>query len=252
MSEPIIETQPPATDSAESKPWYETAGLAPELVSDCVKKYASLGDYVKGMNEAQELIGGKFPSDKTSQEFNDKFYRAAGRPDKPDDYEFTPPEGVGVEQAYLDEIKKTFHELGLTKKQFSGSMGKLAEILKRSNDAWGQQMAQAESAAKAALQAPDGWGDRYEHNREAAFKEMERLGVLEILTNSGAIHNAAVMQAFFRIADADREGQAKVGESGADKAERIRALKADPAYRNPADPRHAEVVRIANDLMDGR
>lgn len=251
MSEPTDNNPPP--QGGNEKPWYESAGIAPELVSESVKKYGSLSDYVKGMNEAQELIGGKFPSDKTTPEFNEKFYRAAGRPDRPDEYEFNAPDGIAVKDDTFKGFKESMHKLGLTKKQFGGVAETLAASIKAEQEAWAKQLAEGAAACKAALSAPDAWGDQFEANRTAAMKQMEKLGVLELMQQTGAINRPEVMRAFFAIYDeASGESGTKGGAGAQSIAEQVAALRKDAAYMNPADPRHAEVVKKVNALLDAR
>lgn len=58
-------------------------------------------------------------------------YNRMGRPDKPENYTYTPPEGVETDTEFLNAMKAKAHEIGITQKQF--------EALAAANDALGQE-----------------------------------------------------------------------------------------------------------------
>lgn len=77
----------------------------------------------KNYVHAQRLVGQKGiipPGDKATPEEISNFYRALGRPEKPEDYAVNLPEGVTeaqLDKARIDSWRKELHAQGLTKKQ---------------------------------------------------------------------------------------------------------------------------------------
>jgi len=79
------------------------------------------------------------PGPEASQTEKDMFYKAIGRPDTPEGYEFTVPDDVKeyyeTDEVMLTQAKAAFHEVGLTKQQFTAVMAMDAMRLKASEEA---------------------------------------------------------------------------------------------------------------------
>ena len=115
QSEPS-QTQQPSNDTGFSVPdTYKDRGW--------VEKIKSPDDLWKTLDNAQSLLGkrpaGIPAADAPDQEW-DKFYNAAGRPEKPDLYKFSDPEGIpeGVDLSpFKQKAAAILHGAGLNQKQ---------------------------------------------------------------------------------------------------------------------------------------
>jgi len=121
----------------EKKPlnWYEN--LPPDFKNDPdVTKYKSLEEYVKGNREVRKLIGKDkvvVPTDKSSEEEWNAFYKKLGRPDKFSDYVAPElpedvPDEIKIKPENMDIIRERAHKLGYTKKQFAESISLINEL----------------------------------------------------------------------------------------------------------------------------
>lgn len=116
-----------------------------------VKTFQKPGDFVKSALEIKTeydslktKMGNAIvkPGDKATEEEKQAFYKALGRPDKPEEYEF--PKGAEVEHdpKMVEWAQKTFHSANLSKDQ--------AKIMSQAWDGFihGMARAQAEAAQK--------------------------------------------------------------------------------------------------------
>jgi hypothetical protein len=147
-------------------------GLADDLRGHPALNHDSVGALAKDFVGLQEMIGKKgaiLPGDDADEAAWAGFYGQVGRPEKVEDYQFQPTEGVTVEPALDKWFRETAHKHGLSERQAAGIYG-----------AWNEQIAalsaeDAEAAAKRekyANETLDGlksdWGDRYEENMALA------------------------------------------------------------------------------------
>lgn len=106
------------------------------------KKYASFNDVAVAYRNMVKLHGRApdvlaIPEEGDADGWN-AVYQRFGRPDAPDNYGYTPPEGMEPNAEYLGEIRKAAFEAGITQKQF--------EVLAKANDGF---VAKALSAKQA-------------------------------------------------------------------------------------------------------
>lgn len=96
---------------------------APAKYWDAEKKSVRYEDMGRGYMNLEKLLGREkvpVPSDQEDRDGWDRWYKASGRPEKPDDYEFKSPE-LPKDLPYDGETEKTFrtwaHVNGLNKQQ---------------------------------------------------------------------------------------------------------------------------------------
>ncbi len=125
--------------------------------------------------EARFLAGDKLvvPKEGDAPEVVDAFYKAIGRPDAPDGYEISAPEGAEIDQGLADAMREAAFKAGVPKAAF--------ETLVQQFNQYGQQL--IEQAGDASLAAKkEGsealrreWGDKFAANVSAANKAMTAL-----------------------------------------------------------------------------
>lgn len=102
-------------------------GFAPDIKGHpAVTRYKSVEELAKGHIELEKKIGMKgviLPAEGASDQIKNDFYKAIGRPDKPEEYANPVLDGLheGVKtttEQDLTQFKQKAHELGLSSKQF--------------------------------------------------------------------------------------------------------------------------------------
>lgn len=101
------------------------------------------------------------------------YWKRLGRPESPEGYEFTRGEGDGKNDALDAEMRKLYHEAGLTKTQGEKLFRKLLDYGKTTLAKVQQIEAQATKAAEEALRTE--WGRDYDVKRDAAMKYVEKV-----------------------------------------------------------------------------
>lgn len=110
--------------------------LRGEKSLDSIKNVSTLAQsYI----HAQRAVGANkvvVPNENSTPEEIAAFYKAAGRPDAADGYEYAVPEklpaGVEFSPELLGEFRKTAHELGLSQKQFKAIVDYQANMVSQS------------------------------------------------------------------------------------------------------------------------
>jgi len=170
---------PPPDDTGEKKPtdYFDGDGLftgdwktlIPEDLRG-LKVYDSFSDLpglLKHVGHQDRLIGrqGKGvmpPGDDALPSEVDAFYKAIGRPDKPDEYTFEVPEEVAAfyDEATLTDAKKAFHKAGLTPKQAKILVDLDVDRVKQREAHLVEQAKTDRETAEAALR--EAWGASYD------------------------------------------------------------------------------------------
>lgn len=109
----------------ESLGW--RAGLPNEWKEhEFVKPYKTVGEFVKSVYSAvseRDALKAKLeraifkPSENATEAEKEAYFKAIGRPDKPEDYEFNPPQGGELDPGTVKWARSVFHKAGLTKEQ---------------------------------------------------------------------------------------------------------------------------------------
>lgn len=176
---------------------------------DFVKSYQKPGDFVKSAYEiAQERdalktkMEGYIPkiTDQSTEEEKVAFYKAIGRPDKPEDYNITIPEGVNQDPAFISEFAKVAFDAGVP----TGVVQKLASWYMSK-----QQVAEKTFSENLKSQRDNAvnelkqkWGNKYETNLDSANKVVERLVSDEryqYMKGRGYMDDAAMVEFFHEL-----------------------------------------------------
>jgi len=141
--------------------------------SAALKGVKSFEDLAKNHVEVQHLIGGEKvvrPTDKSSKEDWDRFYKQTGRPDEVSGYnlgDFKPPPGAW-DPKFAEGMLEDFHAAGLSNKQAN-------EVMRSYGDRQGNLYSTMQGAIQSAKNETDKqlrtqWGDGYDANIEMAHR----------------------------------------------------------------------------------
>lgn len=252
-------------DAGNFKPgWAKAAGIPESYES----KYTSPHAAIRAMEQAQKLVGANkvaLPGPNATPEERSAFYKAIGRPDKPEEYGLKMPEKLGdkpfPKEAWSDERAGAFSklalEIGLTKEQAN----RLSEFGLTNAVADMASVQQARAAEKnayiekgtAALKSE--WGAEFDANLALAEKGAAAAGLKkEDFANDPALaNNPAFIKAMVAVAKMTGEQPGKgtrqsAGEPGVSRqqaAERARALTKEIADKTRADRQWATSAEAA-------
>lgn len=172
ISAAALVTQPTQSTEQVAQPTdiWANMGLDPD-VSALVKtkSYKNVNDLGKAYINAQKLIGSNkiaLPGQDAKPEDWRAFYRQAGMPEKPDDYNFKKPEKGYYDDTSAQWLRKTAHDLGLSKKQAEALHDQYIGHV----SAWEQAMKQQQAVESVNLMngLKDEWGLAYDKNIEQA------------------------------------------------------------------------------------
>jgi hypothetical protein len=224
-----------ATGSEVQKPtWIEQ--LPEDMRGDeSLYGHKTIGDLVKahkaGMAERGNLI--KVPGDDATAEEKANFYSKLGRPETPDKYSFTKPEGFPDDLPYSKEgeqaYKQLVHDAGL-------SDASAKKVYAWYHDAIAKGHKEEQAATQKAINSlKDEWpGEAFKVNNEKAHRAFAKFGTDEMLKLFEATKVAGislgdhplVVKAFAKIHDSIAEDSANVGRNhegrGLSKEERAR------------------------------
>ena len=187
-------SNPPAGDN-----WYDTAGIAPEFMTDKIRGFKDINAFAKSFNEGQAFIGKGIPDENTPADIADAFYAKLGRPESADKYSWQPPEGISVAGANAENFKAFKEEcfkLGMTDKQVSGVLGRWSNIINDIMAAEQKKYAESIKVSKESLSAPNEWGDKYDDKLNAVLKRIDDMGIRAQLESAGVLYDARVLKAF--------------------------------------------------------
>ena len=237
-----------------SPAWFEREDIDQSLVSDKVKSFGDINGLLKSYSEAQSYIGGavKIPGENATDEERGAFYAKLGRPESPDKYTWTPPEGISVEGATADNFK-AFKELcfknGMTDRQVSAVMGGWSDIVSDITSKRDELLAKVAAESKAVLSAPNEWGDKYQERYNAAQKKIDDLGIRAHVEAAGIANDANFLKAIDSIISGAKESRIRgTGGKFVSPGERMEQLKLHPAYMNAGHPEHKAVIDELNSL----
>jgi hypothetical protein len=158
-----------------------------------------LEDFAEAYRNAVKLIG--VPPDQIIRVSDDRMaaLRKLGAPEKPDSYQFTPPEGVPEELALggaLDWYREVAAKAGLLPEQaqavYEAYVRKTAEM----REAFTENVRKAEASLRLE------WGPQYDGNIAAAKKAVSALGLEEAVAEAGLGANPAFVKAMVAVSRA--------------------------------------------------
>lgn len=184
------------------------------------KGWKSMDDMVSSYSHLESQLGKNLtvPGKDATPEQWDGFYKATGRPDIPDRYDFSMPEGLPDNHLYDQDLATNFknwaHGSGLNPRQADALHGSFVKHMADQQVA--SQSAQGEAVEKAHEAITAKWGptdgDKYKRNVELADRAARKLGLHEVFTESGLLsHEGAVVNDTLAFALA-QVGQAMFAE----------------------------------------
>lgn len=159
----------------EEKPksWYD--GLDADLKNDpSITKFKDPTALAKSYRELQKMIGKEkivIPTEKSTPEEWNEFYKKVGRPEELTGYEAADvelPEEIKLRAETQEAFKKKAHELGLTKKQFSELSKFQAELSLNNFNQEVENIKSMTQKTETALRKK--WGAAYESKVDKAQK----------------------------------------------------------------------------------
>jgi len=239
---------------AGGEPWFSR--FPEDLQTEKVKRLGSEEELLRSYVEAQTALGKKaltFGEDVKLEELTDEqraqIYSALGRPEAPDGYEWSPPEGSGIElneDAFKAALAK-FHEAGMTPQQVSTALDTYAEALQTMAGDQVQARVQMRQDTLAALE--EKFPDQQERDQQlvAANRALRHYNLTDDIIAAGMGDSLAAIELGLKLAPTIREPDAGPGSGRPQSVqERIDALKESPAWR---DGRHADHDRVWNEYV---
>lgn len=239
---------------------------APEKFWDAEKRTLRQEDLGKSYLNLEKLIGYEkvpVPKSDDDQEGWDRWYKATGRPDKPDDYEFKRPE-LPKEMGYDEDTEKSFrtwaHVNGLSKKQAQNLYDGYVKTQVERHAAYATAQKQATEKAKADLMREH--GSQYDGFVTSATTAINQYGdpdFRKFLDETGLGNDPRMIRVFGRIGkemsgETRLKGKPEMGINEADLDTAITKFRADnqAALYDKAHPGHDAAVKEFNKLFEKR
>jgi hypothetical protein len=176
-------------------------GFAPEIKDHpSVKRYKSVEELAKGHIELEKRIGLKgvlIPSDTSSDEVKNEFYKAIGRPDTADGY--PDPvldnlhEGVkSISATDMKAFKEKAFELGISAKAAQGILDWHLGLSSQRLTDWDTEQKTSRDKAITALRSK--WGNSYEQKSALANGLLKKCGSEELFNSLRDNPNPAMME----------------------------------------------------------
>jgi hypothetical protein len=241
------------------------AGLPDDLKAEkSLESFKDIGGLAKSYVEAQKMIGGsvRIPKADAKPEEWDAFYKKAGRPDKPEEYEVSKPpnmpEGMNLDENLIKWFLPTAHAAGLSKAQVAGLMEKWNER------AFSQAHEQQKSMAQEITKLKEEWGPNFNGRVELGLRGIERLlkpeeasKFKELMDTTGLGNNPLMLKYAHLVGKMLKEdgyimGDGSGGAAGLDAVKgKIKAINEDPkhAYWDEKHQGHKSAVDEMSKLM---
>ncbi len=201
-------TPPGNQDQDQSLGW--RAALPQEFKEhEFVKTFTKPGDFVKSALEIKaehdnlktKLEGAIFkPGENATDAEKADYYKALGRPEKPEGYEVKIPEGLPLDPGVVAWFQNTAFKRGLPKDVGEGLANDYFEKTKSDllaiNDGRERQFQESNKSLKGE------WKDQYQANLDLANTTARRIGgdeFMDYLKNSGVGLNVLMVKAFHKI-----------------------------------------------------
>jgi hypothetical protein len=185
-----------------------------------LSKFETIEGLAKSYTNLETMLGTeKIPVPKDGDtEGWDRYYKAGGRPEKPDEYGFAKPEQLPEGMEYSPDIDKAFatkaHELGLNKKQAAALREWQLGIMSEGHKQQTSQTEIARSDGEAKLKSS--WGRAYDQNLTIAKSELKKRATPEFVAymeTSGLGNHPAMAEFLYNVAKETR-GEAELIGNG--------------------------------------
>ena len=175
---------------------------------DGEKKAPKIEDLGKSYMNLEKLLGREkvpLPQSDEDEDGWTRWYQAAGRPEKPDDYEFERPElpeGLPYDEDTEKAYRNWVHANGLNKKQAKALYEGFVKQSVERHAAW--QGHQKEMQAKAQMELQRKYGGQYEakiSKARAALKKYTDEAYFKYLDESGLGNDPRLIDAWIKVGD---------------------------------------------------
>jgi len=206
-------------------------------------RYKTPEEQLKAHVEARKKLGENpitVPGPNASDEEWANFYKAIGRPESPDKYQFTEVEGMEGNPEMDKAFAETAHKYGLTPNQADGIRLFLANYAKEWEQTQEQTIEQVKAETEKMLKQE--YGQNYEANITAADKALRQVFGEEAakkLAAAGLHVDPDIVKGFVKLSQVVGEDKLKgIGEGGAAHSpmtrEELEELMSRPEYYDPA------------------
>jgi hypothetical protein len=214
-------------------------------------------EFYKKLETMPNVLSLPDESDPKAKEKMTAIYTKLGRPESPQGYQVDIPEGVSVNEDYLNDVKKLALDLGLTKSQFKALTDHEIAIVKESQEV----MREIDASNRDFLVKT--WGNAYDTNKAIAGDVLQKLiekhpDQFAEMTDSDRINSPLILMLAAEMGRMSQETGtvgAREGISGAKTPEQAVQEIADiqsnkkHAYFNSRDPGHEAAVAKMNQLF---
>ena len=219
--EPVIETSPGGVDEAtSSNPEPQTLGAEPKTEYNLPENWTtnegmqSKFKTVNGLASAYENLekmiskkGAIHPGDEATEDELNNYYNQLGRPETPEGYEFSAPEGM-PEGFDPSEVSSLVHSLGLNKEQAKGVYeaytANIMNGIKHNEDAAVQQR---ESALQELQELPEFKGSNFDKSAAIVKQALQQNGQAELAQDPAFGNNPKLIKLVYDLAKKGLEGQ---------------------------------------------
>lgn len=216
---------------------------------------------VKLHGRSPDVIG--LPDSDDDADGWNQVYSRLGRPDTPDNYAYEAPEGLDVNEDYLNAIRAKAHEVGISQKQFEALAAANDGFIRQTLESQQKESSELNEEQIAALKKDFGGETAFNEASQAGLRAAKALGLdegtLDALDSSMGVapvmkllatigKKVATEDQFLEGIDVDGKGMSQA----AAKAE-LNRLKSDAAFQNslvsPMDANHKANLAKWQDLQ---
>lgn len=265
---PAAALAPTAADAAVAAAQVENARpeWAPEKFWDPEKRQLRAEDLGKSYINLEKLVGRDkvpVPQSDDDEEGWQRWYKASGRPEKPEEYDFKRPE-LPKEMGYDEDTEKSFrtwaHINGLSKKQAQNLYDGYVKTQIERHAAWATTQKQSTDKARADLMREHGAQyDSFVTSATSAINQYGDPDFRKFLDESGLGNDPRMIRVFGRIGkelggETRLKGKPEPGVNEADLDTAISRFRADnqQALYDKHHPEHERVVKDFNKLFERR
>lgn len=223
----------------------------------CFDSIHTLPSLLKSYAAAQKMVGTNkvsIPSENSTQEEWDAFYKAAGRPDNAEAYsvdQIELPQGISLDDATMKSFRDFAFSHGMSQKAFEDAVKfDLARVSNYQQQAAREAQAEYEETVSKLQQE---YGDKLPAVITQCDKALNTFGLTEVFRQHGLLNNYEVVKALVRIGSSISESKLKADDAlitVRDPQSELAALQADPAFTDRYHPQHDIAVKKANELLN--
>lgn len=260
---PAPSGNPPAFDFAKivgengalSENWRDALpeSIRAEKSLDSIKTIQTLAQsYV----HAQKSIGANkvaIPTENSTEDEWNAFYRACGRPEKVEDYKHDKvqlPEGIVLDETLLGNFRDFAFKHGLSQKAYEAALAFDVQRLQNQIDA--ANAAKDREFEETTQKLHTEYGDKFDAFIAQCNKAMNTFGLTKVLEEKGLLSNYSVIKALAAIGGKIGESKLKANEItpvADDLQGRIDAIRnnpEDPFFKKNHPAHNARVAEMAN------